>query len=78
MAAQGHKLLAIIEVSQSDLQRGAAELAHTFSPNARAIRLSRYELAQEWESKSAHSLAEALYLDFRANFGGKSQRTLPS
>jgi CHAD domain-containing protein len=58
---EGHKLLAIIEVSQSDLQRGAAELAqHFFAERPRDFGSRVTNWLQEWESKSAHSLAEAL------------------
>jgi len=58
---EGHKLLAIIEVSQSDLQRGAAELAqHFFAERPRDFGSRVTSWLQEWESKSAHSLAEAL------------------
>jgi len=58
---EGHKLLAIIEVSQNDLQRGAAELAHHFfaeRPRDFGSRVTNW--LQEWESKSSHSLAEEL------------------
>jgi CHAD domain-containing protein len=58
---EGHKLLAIIEVSQSDLQRGAAELAqHFFAERPRDFGSRVTSWLQEWEGKSAHSLAEAL------------------
>src|SRR5881392_1535213 len=58
---EGHKLFAIIEVSQSDLQRGAAELAqHFFAERPRDFGSRVTSWLQEWESKSAHSLAEAL------------------
>jgi CHAD domain-containing protein len=58
---EGHKLLAIIEVSQSDLQRGAAELAqHFFAERPRDFGSRVTSWLQEWESKSGHSLAEAL------------------
>lgn len=58
---EGHKLLAIIEVSQSDLQRGAVELAqHFFAERPRDFGSRVTSWLQEWESKSAHSLAEAL------------------
>ena len=58
---EGHKLLAIIEVSQNDLQRGAAELAHHFfaeRPRDFGSRVTNW--LQDWESKSSHSLAEEL------------------
>jgi CHAD domain-containing protein len=58
---EGQRLLAIIEVSQSDLQRGAAELAqHFFAERPRDFGSRVTTWLQEWESKSSHSLAEAL------------------
>jgi CHAD domain-containing protein len=58
---EGHKLLAIIEVSQSDLQRGAAELAqHFFAERPRDFGSRVASWLQEWEGKSAHALTEAL------------------
>ena len=58
---EGQKLLAIIEVSQSDLQRDAAELAqHFFAERPRDFAARVGSWLQEWESKSSHSLAEAL------------------
>jgi len=58
---EGHKLLAVIEVSQSDLQRGAAELAeHFFSERPRDFGFRVMSWLQEWEGKSSHSLAKAL------------------
>jgi len=58
---EGHKLLAIIEVSQTDLQRGAAELAqHFFAERPRDFGSRVASWFQEWEGKSSHSLAEAL------------------
>ena len=58
---EGHKLLAIIEVSQTDLQRGAAELAqHFFAERPRDFGSRVTSWLQEWEGKSSHSLAEAL------------------
>jgi CHAD domain-containing protein len=58
---EGHKLLAVIEVSQGDLQRGAAELAdHFFAERPRDF-ASRVEgWLQEWKKESAPSVAEAL------------------
>jgi len=56
-----HKLLGIIEVSQSDLQRGAAELAqHFFAERPRDFGCRVTTWLQEWEGKSSHSLAQAL------------------
>jgi CHAD domain-containing protein len=58
---EGHKLLAIIEVSQSDLQRGAAELAqHFFAERPRDFGSRVTSWLQSWEGKSSPSLAEAL------------------
>jgi CHAD domain-containing protein len=58
---EGHKLLAVIEVSQSDLQRGAAELAeHFFSERPRDFGFRVMSWLQEWEGKSSHSLAKVL------------------
>ena len=58
---EGHKLLAIIEVSQSDLQRGAAELAqHFFAERPRDFGSRVTNWLEEWETKSSHSLAEEL------------------
>ncbi len=58
---EGHKLLAIIEISQNDLQRGAAELAqHFFAERPRDFGSRVTNWLQEWESKSSHSLAEEL------------------
>jgi CHAD domain-containing protein len=58
---EGQKLLAVIEVSQSDLQRGAAELAeHFFAERPRDFGSRVASWLQEWEGKSSHSLAKAL------------------
>ena len=58
---EGQRLLAVIEVSQSDLQRGAAELAeHFFAERPRDFGCRVTSWLQEWKDKSAHSLAEAL------------------
>src|SRR6058998_3572550 len=58
---EGHKLLAVIEVSQSDLQRGAAELAqHFFAERPRDFGCRIATCLQDWDGKSSHSLAEAL------------------
>ena len=58
---EGHKLLAVIEVSQSDLQRGAAELAeHFFAERPRDFGSRVMSWLQEWAGKSSHSLAKAL------------------
>jgi CHAD domain-containing protein len=58
---EGHKLLGIIEVSQSDLQRGATELAqHFFAERPRDFGCRVTTWLQEWEGKSSQSLAQAL------------------
>jgi len=58
---EGQKLLAVIEVSQSDLQRGAAELAeHFFAERPRDFGSRVASWLQEWEGKSSHSVADAL------------------
>ena len=58
---EGHKLLAVIEVSQIDLQRGAAELAeHFFAERPRDFGSRVASWLQSWEGKSSPSLAEAL------------------
>src|SRR5437588_1727295 len=58
---EGHKLLAVIEVSQGDLQRGAAELAEHFlaeRPRDFGARLARW--LEDWKNETAPSLVEAL------------------
>jgi CHAD domain-containing protein len=58
---EGHRLLAIIEVSQTDLQRDAAELAeHFFAERPRDFGSRVTSWLQDWQGKSSHSLAEAL------------------
>jgi CHAD domain-containing protein len=58
---EGQRLLAVIEVSQTDLQRGAAELAqHFFAERPRDFGARVGSWLQQWEGKSSHSLAEAL------------------
>ncbi|PYK01095.1 MAG: hypothetical protein DME63_10195, partial [Verrucomicrobia bacterium] len=58
---EGHKLLAVIEVSQGDLQRGAAELAeHFFAERPRDFGDRIASWLENWESEIAPSLAEAL------------------
>jgi CHAD domain-containing protein len=58
---EGRKLLAVIEVSQIDLQRGAAELAeHFFAERPRDFGCRVASWLQSWEDKSSPSLAEAL------------------
>ncbi|HJT45297.1 MAG TPA: CHAD domain-containing protein [Chthoniobacterales bacterium] len=58
---EGHKLLAVIEVNQADLQRGAAELAeHFFAERPRDFgkRLSGW--LEDWENDAAPSIPEKL------------------
>jgi len=58
---EGHKLLAVIEVSQEDLQRGAAELAeHFFAERPRDFGKRVATWLEEWEEKASPSIAEAL------------------
>ena len=58
---EGHKLLAVIEVSQEDLQRGAAELAeHFFAERPRDFGARIASWLKDWEHEIAPSLAEAL------------------
>jgi len=58
---EGHKLLAVIEVSQGDLQRGAAELAeHFFAERPRDFGGRLASWLADWENKTSPSLAEAL------------------
>jgi CHAD domain-containing protein len=58
---EGHRLLAVIEVSQTDLQRGAAELAeHFFAERPRDFGSRLASWLRTWEGKSSHSFAEAL------------------
>jgi CHAD domain-containing protein len=58
---EGHKLLAVIEVSQEDLQRGAAELAEHFfaeRPSDFGTRIASW--LEDWENKTARIPAEVL------------------
>ena len=58
---EGHKLLAVIEVSQCDLQRGAAELAeHFFAERPRDFGARLASWLKDWEKESAPSVAEEL------------------
>src|SRR5205814_10452779 len=58
---EGHKLLAIIEVSQEDLQRGAAELAeHFFAERPRDFGARLATRLKECENETSPSLDEAL------------------
>ena len=58
---EGHKLLAVIEISQGDLQRGAAELAERFfaeRPRDFGARVASW--LDDWATANSPSLAEAL------------------
>jgi CHAD domain-containing protein len=58
---EGHKLLAVIEVSQEDLQRGAAELAdHFFAERPRDFGTRVASWLEDWENKTARPPVEAL------------------
>lgn len=58
---EGHKLLAVVEVSQGDLQRGAAELAERFfaeRPRDFGSRVAGW--LDDWTKADSPSVAEAL------------------
>jgi len=58
---EGHKLLAVIEVSQGDLQRGAAELAERFfaeRPRDFGARVASW--LNDWAKNSSKSIAKQL------------------
>jgi CHAD domain-containing protein len=58
---EGHKLLAVIEVSQGDLQRGAAELAeHFFAERPRDFGKRVAGWLDELEDETEPSIAQAL------------------
>jgi CHAD domain-containing protein len=58
---EGHKLLALIEVSQGDLQRGAAELAgHFFAERPRDFGERLASWLEDWESDESPSILEKL------------------
>ncbi|MBV9617912.1 MAG: CHAD domain-containing protein [Verrucomicrobia bacterium] len=59
---EGHKLLAVIEVSQGDLQRGAAELAEHFfveRPRDFGGRLATW--LKDWENDASPSIPKELF-----------------
>lgn len=59
---EGHKLLAVIEVNQGDLQRGAAELAeHFFAERPRDFgdRISSW--LEDWENDASPSIPKELF-----------------
>ncbi len=58
---EGHKLLAVIEASQGDLQCGAAELAeHFFAERPRDFGARVGSWLEQWKKEASQSLAEAL------------------
>lgn len=58
---EGHELLAVLEVSQSDLQRGASELAqHFFAERPRDFGSRVATWLEEWRHESSPSIAAAL------------------
>jgi CHAD domain-containing protein len=58
---EGHKLLALIEVSQEDFQRGAAELAeHFFAERPRDFGARLASWLKDWENETSPSIPEAL------------------
>ena len=59
---EGHKLLAVIEVSQGDLQRGAAELAgHFFAERPRDFGERIASWLEDWENDASPSIPEELF-----------------
>ena len=60
-ASEGHKLLAVIEVNQTDLQRGAAELGeHFFAERPRDFGDRIATWLKEWEQKGSPRTAEKI------------------
>ncbi len=58
---EGHQLLAVIEVSQGDLQRGAAELAeHFFAERPRDFGERIGGWLEDWENHASPSIPEKL------------------
>jgi CHAD domain-containing protein len=58
---EGHKLLAVVEVSQGDLQRGAAELAERFfAERPRDFGARMTDWLDAWSKTDSPSVAEAL------------------
>jgi CHAD domain-containing protein len=58
---EGHKLLAVLEVSQNDLQRAAADLAERFFAERARDFGARLEISlEEWMAARSTSVAEAL------------------
>ena len=60
-AREGHRLLALIEVSQADLQRNAAELAdHFFAERPRDFGDRLASWLEDWENDESSSILEKL------------------
>ena len=58
---EGHKLLAVIEVNQGDLQRGAAELAeHFFAERPRDFGERLATWLKDWENNASPSIPKEL------------------
>lgn len=58
---EGHKLLAVIEVNQEDLQRGAAELAeHFFAERPRDFGKRLGAWLEDWKNDTAPAIPEEL------------------
>ena len=58
---EGHELLAVVEVSQGDLQRGAAELAgHFFAERPRDFGSRVATWLEDWKGEPSPSVAAAL------------------
>jgi CHAD domain-containing protein len=59
---EGHKLLAVIEVSQGDLQRGATELAeHFFAERPRDFGERLATWLKDWENDASPSIPKELF-----------------
>ncbi len=59
---EGHKLLAVIEVNQGDLQRGAAELAeHFFAERPRDFGERIGGWLEDWENDASPSIPKELF-----------------
>ena len=59
---EGHRLLAVIEVSQGDLQRGAAELAeHFFAERPRDFGARIASWLEDWENDAEPSIPKELF-----------------
>jgi CHAD domain-containing protein len=59
---ESHKLLAVIEVNQADLQRGAAELAeHFFAEHPRDFGNRIASWLEDWENETSPSIPKELF-----------------